>query len=124
MFKVGEKVVCVDDKAFMGGLTEGQEYIVEGCFVSGDLLPYRDGSRRWLYPGPDVAVWVLGGADFASGSIRGRDGRISPGYKADRFRKVERKSDSLSIEAFLTIKPNQFEGPKRTNQPAKRKEQA
>ena len=34
------------------------------------------------------------------------------GYRASRFRKVERKSDGLSIESFLTIKPG-FEEPKR-----------
>lgn len=36
------------------------------------------------------------------------------------FRKVERRNDSLSIEAFLTIKPGQFEEPRRA--PAKKRE--
>jgi hypothetical protein len=36
------------------------------------------------------------------------------------FRKVERRNDSLSIEAFLTIKPGQYEEPKRA--PAKKRE--
>lgn len=43
-------------------------------------------------------------------------------WNPTRFRKVERRNDSLSIEAFLTIKPG-FEEPRReTNTPAKPKE--
>lgn len=41
-------------------------------------------------------------------------------YAAMAFRKIERRNDSLSIEAFLTIKPGQFEEPKRA--PAKKRE--
>lgn len=40
-------------------------------------------------------------------------------YAPSRFRKVERKTDSLSIESFLTIKPG-YEEPRRTKAPAKR----
>lgn len=47
------------------------------------------------------------------------DGTRWRGRRADRFRKVERKNDSLSIDAFLTIKPG-FEEPKRT--PVKKRE--
>jgi hypothetical protein len=42
-------------------------------------------------------------------------------YQCRDFRKVERRNDSLSIEAFLTIKPDQFEGPTR-KAPAKKRE--
>jgi hypothetical protein len=40
-------------------------------------------------------------------------------HDAGRFRKVERRTDRLSIEAFLTIKPG-FEEPRRA--PAKKRE--
>lgn len=74
-----------------------------------------------VYVVSSVGVWD----GFPFVCLVGHDsGHPCKGFAAHSFRKVERKSDSLSIESFLTIKPNQFEGPTRTNQPAKRKEKA
>jgi len=111
MFKVGDEVICIisGDLPFGSGelpavgLTEGATYTV--CQTA-------------ICPFDNVPIVFL--AETANRNSEGTD----YGYLPVRFRKVERKSDSLSIEAFLAIKPNQFEGPKRTNQPAKRKEQA
>jgi hypothetical protein len=41
------------------------------------------------------------------------------GWAHTIFRKVQRRNDSLSIEAFLTIKPG-FEEPRRTKTPARK----
>lgn len=99
MFRVGEEVVCVS--GMQDRLEKGATYMI---------VHVGDGN---FSPGIYVAV---------AGVFRS-DGELAM-WHPTRFRKVERRNDSLSIEAFLTIKPNQFEGPTRTNQPAKRKEQA
>jgi hypothetical protein len=117
-FRVGDRVLCVNDVVDFGGLKKGQEYVIEAVFASGDMLPIAGKNHLWAYPG-QISVWVTGGANFAAGVRSPQTGRLSPGYRPDRFRKVERKSDSLSIEAFLTIKPG-FEEPKRTTAPAKK----
>lgn len=41
------------------------------------------------------------------------------GYCICAFRKVIKPNSSLSIESFLTIKPGQFEGPRRVVEPEK-----
>lgn len=109
MFKVGDEVVCVDaeflnDNCPLTRLTEGSVYVVEAVYPDGEgCLCHNSPYMLDLVGVPSDPEWA---------------------YAACSFRKVERKSDNFSIEAFLTIKPNQFEGPKRTNQPAKRKEKA
>ena len=45
-------------------------------------------------------------------------------WNPTRFRKVQKRNSSLTYESFLTIKPGQFEEPRRVNTPAKRKERA
>ena len=118
MFRVGDEVLCVDARD-CPELIEGAPYIVERVLEYGDEILCSDG--EWsVVMSEGVSLWVFGGHNFRVYENE----EESSGYKPERFRKVERKSDSLSIEAFLTIKPNQFEGPKRTNQPAKRKERA
>lgn len=118
MFRVGDEVECVD-ASDCPELVEGAPYIVERIVQCGDEILCTDG--EWsIVTSEGVSVWVFGGQDFRVYE----DEETPSGYKPERFRKVERKSDSLSIEAFLTIKPGQYEEPKRTNQPAKRKEQA
>jgi len=97
-FRVGDDVVCLQDDWHDG----------EGCFVEpGD--PVVDGVYR---------------VEAINKEYDGLFARLEGcpsvgGYAVDYFRKVERKSDSLSIESFLTIKPG-FEEPKRTNAPAKK----
>jgi len=110
MFRVGDEVECVWPCGKLPG------------FAYPDLMPMPEVGLRYTVKGvghahgrPGLFLHEIGWT-----SVGGSEGM----YRASNFRKVERKSDRLSIEAFLTIKPNQFEGPKRTNQPAKRKEQA
>lgn len=116
-FEPGDLVVCVKAAPTLkpshrypdnlAPLVAGAAYTIRAVGEVFDGWGVSEGVAVWL----EEARWT---------TLAGTDGGFCP----SRFRKVERKSDSLSIEAFLTIKPNQFEGPKRTNQPAKRKEQA
>ena len=115
-WKPGDEIVCVKADhtlksshsypADLPQLVKGEIYTVRAVGEVFDGWGQSEGIGVWL----NEVSWV---------SLSGRDGCFEP----TRFRKVERKSDSLSIEAFLTIKPG-FEEPRRTNQPAKRKEQA
>lgn len=100
-FKPGDEVVCIAE-------ADGYPYTGRRYVVSHTLPPLSSS----LY---GVRLTTDTEDLFPSERV---------GWAHTMFRKVARKSDSLSIEAFLTIKPNQFEGPTRTNQPAKRKEQA
>jgi len=94
-FKPGDEVVYVGGDVGLPGigqsqLSKGSVYVV----FSVHLHPHFD----------LVGVRVVG---------------YGPVVVANSFRKVERRNDSLSIEAFLTIKPG-FEEPKRA--PAKKRE--
>jgi hypothetical protein len=53
----------------------------------------------------------------------GIPGDICCSYYAGNFRKVERRNDRLSIEAFMTM-PGGFEEPRRPKAPAKKRERA
>lgn len=108
MFAPGDEVVCVDAGAnpfHLAGAwqgdapTEGHIYTVRG----------------WSDDGPygDPCVFLVEITNNAFGHF--------DGYSAWRFRKVQKRNDGLSIEAFLTIKPG-FEEPKRA--PAKKRERA
>jgi hypothetical protein len=101
-FKPGDEVVCVDAspsfRVAAGRPVKGAVYVVEGY----------DESR---IDGIGLIIAGLGWShDF--------DG-LTVGWSPLRFRKIERRNDSLSIEAFLTIKPG-FEEPRRA--PAKKRE--
>jgi hypothetical protein len=105
-FKPGDEVVCVDDRAFF----DPRRLPIVAPPKGSVWTVFRVGLR------PDtgeVSVWIVG---FANPSRKtGED----LGFFPRRFRKVARRNDSLSIEAFLTIKPG-FEEPKRA--PAKKRE--
>jgi len=112
-FKPGDEVVCVDDKPktlyrpWSGTVVEGQVYVVAG---------YTTPPEGHLDHGA-VSVVIVGAPniDMKWG--------VDIGYKPSRFRKVQKRDSSLSIEAFLTIKPG-FEEPRRPKAPAKRRERA
>jgi len=97
-FKPGDAVACV--------VTQPQ-----GFSVAGEVYEV---ARVWVHPVSGRLVLDLAGVE------NGCD--FGPpyfwGHYASRFRKVERKTDSLSIESFLTIKPG-FEEPRRAPAPAK-----
>jgi len=104
-FKPGDEVVCVDASLesspvgfnWANPLALGETYTIAGLGID----------RR-----AHIVVAFLAGHPN-TGPVTGADF----GFMASRFRKVERENDSLSIEAFLTIKPG-FEEPKRA--PAKK----
>ena len=94
MFRVGEEVVCVS--GMQDRLEKGATYMI---------VHVGDGNFS-------LGIYVAVAGVFRS------DGELAM-WHPTRFRKVERRNDSLSIEAFLTIKPG-FEEPRKA--PAKRKE--
>lgn len=99
-FKVGDEVVCVNNTNrpnaiwFPGCKPQlNTKYTVTGLLID----PWGD---------PAVTLAELDNADT--------------GYAAWRFRKVQKRNDRLTIEAFMTV-PGGFEDPKRTT-PAKKRE--
>lgn len=109
-FKPGDEIVCVNASngiragVFLGndlGLNKGQTYTVD--FVG--LRP--DGRFGPVVYLREAKNWV-GGQEW--------------GYFPERFRKVQKRSSDLSIEHFLTIKPDQWEEPRKVVSPAKPKE--
>ena len=98
-FKPGDEVVCVDSNFEDFGLccgtpdpVVGDNYIVADVFAD------------------DEGVWVC---------LIGFDGLD---FLAVNFRKVQKRNDRLTIEAFSVIKDGGFEEPKRA--PAKKRERA
>jgi len=93
-FKPGDEIVCVD----VSGLVEKDlRYVsLRGVYTAGRV------KNGFVHP-------------IGSGAP------LSTEWFTYRFRKVERRNDILSIEAFLTIKPG-FKEPRKA--PAKRKERA
>ena len=115
MFKVGDEVECVDAAPANS----------PGCVNHGMAVPLIKGATYTVRELCISPVSGRSGVRLAEPETRWAGWGITDGaYWAVRFRKVERKSDSLSIEAFRTIQDGGFEEPKRTNQPAKRKERA
>lgn len=105
-FKPGDEVVCVDDRRVLdlhrppaAPLQRGASYTVLSVY-------YR----------LDTGCVCIRLAEQKNPSVR--DGR-DLGFRADRFRKVQRRKTDLSIESFLTIKPG-FEEPRRPKAPAKK----
>lgn len=104
-FRVGDEVVCVDAQTmnpFWGPppLVEGQVYVVESLHAG--VCP------RY---GPYIGVYLVGAPRSETGN----------GWDSVRFRKVQRRNDRLTIEAFMTI-PGGFEEPRRPKAPAKKRE--
>lgn len=100
MLRVGDEVVCVQSCANAPILTvKGQVYTIAGFTPVGGLL--------------------------LSGVYNGANGDVPGwwGFRADRFRKVQRRKADLSIESFLTIKPG-FEEPRRVTTPTRKRERA
>ena len=102
-FKPGDEAMCIKDGWRAGRFPRWQFWRHYGPRC-GDVHIVR-------YVHPDGGIVWLNFSDWREPNA---------GFDASHFRKVERKSDSLSIEAFLTIKPKQYEEPKRTNAPAKK----
>lgn len=93
-FKPGDEVVCVDAKPRLyaaPNIKEGSVYTVVRV-TRGRVVELAEARHH-----PDTL-----------------------GFWADRFRKVQKRNSSLSIESFLTIKPG-FEEPRRVTTPAKEK---
>ena len=103
-FKPGDEVVCVDakprDNRSRLFVKEGETYTVRPCGRRG-----CNGVLVNEAPAPIMA------------------GMISACYHPRRFRKVQKRNDRLTIEAFSVIKDGGFEEPKRTA-PAKKRERA
>ena len=107
-FKPGDEVVCVDNSRADGttaNLVVGTVYVIEA------VLPSMGGRSGYTGGTAPAGVRIVG---VVSSTWRKT-------FDCRRFRKVERRNDSLSIEAFLTIKPG-FEEPKRA--PARKRERA
>lgn len=109
-FKPGDEVVCVDAKkrdparSWSAALVQDAVYTVAS--VGPVPVPHSLAGTMTVHLVGVAHVCPLHGVEI--------------GFDPARFRKVERRNDSLSIEAFLTIKPGQFEEPKRA--PAKKRE--
>lgn len=107
MFRVGDEVVCVDASPCaatgrVSGLAHGGRYTVAAlCGGTGGL-----GVLLIEAVAPATVLW---GPDY--------------GFRASRFRKVQKRNDRLTIEAFSVIKDGGFEEPKR-RAPAKKRERA
>ena len=96
-FQVGDEVVAIAvdpsirrpfQKLVNGKISRGSVYVVEGLITR----PHWNGL---------VGLHLVGVEDEGSG------------FDSRMFRKVEKPRTSLSIEQFLTIKPGQFEEPRR-----------
>lgn len=118
-FKPGDEVVVVRSNHGR----EGMRCTVLAVCRQGEVPPVLRGAlqgRRLapLHPSPGLVQveeveWMEGLSE---------EGKWQWGYSAECFRKVQRRKTNLSIESFLTIKPDQFEEPRKT--PEKTKEKA
>lgn len=104
MFRVGDEVVCVDDNWF--------NQFAESNAEPGDP---RKGQTYTVIAVKKDPVW---GDEF----LRLAGTPSNGGYISSFFRKVQRKTSTLSVSDFLTIKPGQFEEPRRVNAPARKRE--
>lgn len=101
MFEAGQQVVCGHDGAITSGywtgdrIVKGSVYTVSGvCIHLGEEGLFLEGMHS------NVALGA---------------------YRARRFRPLAKRSDTLTIESFLTIKPG-FEEPRRVTKPVRWKE--
>jgi hypothetical protein len=108
MFRVGDEVVCVN--AIPGGHYDPpRAHLVRGEVYTISAVRMARG-REILVVELVEAPWLAN--DGGPGSFR-----------ADRFRKVQRRKTDMSIESFLTIKPG-FEEPRRVTTPTRKRERA
>lgn len=105
-FKPGDEVVCVasDPEYAMAGMPPP---VVGETYTVAEVTPCLTGRMKR----PTFGVYLAELPRSPTGWM----------YFAEHFRKVERRTDTLSIESFLTIKWG-FEEPKRA--PAKKRERA
>ncbi len=106
-FKPGDEVVCVrmDCRPAMIGGT----FTIARVHPPGVAIP--DSTGR-LFRTPGWTVWLVEEHYGPTPSC--------VGFIPDRFRKVQKRNDRLTIEAFSVIKDGGFEEPKRA--PAKKRE--
>jgi len=110
-FKPGDELVCV----VADPLPASKEYAATAdVLVAGDIYTVEAVYFCYWF---DRAVVILSEADNGPPYRGFKD----EGFGAWRFRKIERRNDSLSIEAFRTIQDGGFEEPKR-KAPAKKRE--
>lgn len=110
MFGVGQQVVCVDDGqrstrfAPTVGIKKGSVYTIRSL---------------GFWPGDGCTPVVFLKETQNDNNLQ----ELDCGYAPSRFRPVAKRSDTLTIESFLTIKPG-FEEPRRVVEPVRRKEGA
>lgn len=105
-FKAGDEVVCVDADLAWGVVPHG---LVMGTTYRVLAVAYN----RTTTDGGNVSIQVEVRSPHPEGL-----------WRSSRFRKVQKRDSSLSISDFLTIKPGQFEEPRRVSEPVKRRERA
>ena len=100
-FKPGDEVVCVDE----------DPCVVHGkpAVRTGNIYTVRDVTVEHNFSG--FAVYLH---EVRSSGPKG-------GFCSSRFRKVQKRDASLSIETFLTIKPG-YEEPRRPAVPSRKRE--
>lgn len=111
-FKPGDEVVCIKDfsgyavkhPAAIGTVVTGHAYTVSMVVAA----TYPDGQ-----PSGRIGITLV------ETGFKTTDGRLGL-YNPSRFRKVQKRNDRLTIEAFSTIKDGGFEEPRRA--PAKKRE--
>ena len=108
----GDRVVCI--KSYYG--REGLEFTISAVVSKGEVpreLVGKVGPNRHNAVQVEELEWMC----FFDES----DERWVWGYPAESFRPVAKRSDTLTIESFLTIKPG-YEEPRRVVEPVRRKE--
>lgn len=100
--KPGDEVVCVDarqhrlDLRWTASLIEGRVYTVQR------VSPVPAG-----HPLAGLAALLVCGVPNMDALLC-----VDIGWRSSRFRKVQKRKDSLTIESFLTIRPG-FEEPRK-----------
>lgn len=114
-FKPGDEVECVDGSpGRLSGMPlphkRGDVLIVDRVWPPSTMIEDIGWTRDWTVKIRGFPIWAP-----KSGIL---------GIHPSRFRKVQRRTSELSIESFLTIKPGQFEEPKKTGAPVRKREKA
>lgn len=99
-FKPGDEVVCVDDSPCEGAMPIRS--VVRGGHYQVDAV--------WFQPSAESVLLSLIGVNAA-------EDMTFAGYGQHRFRRIQRKTTSLTIESFMVIKPDQYEEPRKPKTP-------